>query len=93
MASVKIKELHSGILAGGKTGTVPWKNPPMKNVVGFWVAPSEPADGELVPGAVSFEITKISSKMDTPGHFRIEVTVKNTSTTYWGYVLYASYLG
>ena len=66
----------------------------MKNVVGFWVAPKEPADGELVPGSsVSFEITKISSKMDTPGHFRIEVTVKNTSTTDWGYVLYASYLG
>jgi hypothetical protein len=93
MASLKIQQIHSGSLDGGKSGTSTWKNPPVKNVVGFWVAPKELTGDEFLPGQVSFEITKVSSIMDGPNHFRVDVTVKNTGAIGWGYLLYMSYLG
>ena len=48
---------------------------------------------ELLPGKVSFEITKVVTEMDHPDHFVVWVTVKNTSDFTWGFELFESFIG
>jgi len=92
MASANIVKIGSGFLAGGATITKGWNNPPVKKVLGFWVAPREMTADEVILGQTSFQITKVDSIMDQPNHFVVKVTVKNTSTTGWDFELYMSYL-
>ena len=69
-----------------------WKNPPVHNVLGFWVAPRQLAAGEFLPAPASFQITDVVSKMDTPDHFVVEVHVKNTGGFEFGFELFMSFL-
>lgn len=91
MASVQVQELFSGKLSAGASTTIPWKNP-HKHVVGFWVAPPALPDDGIFFGKLSFEITKVLSMMDQFNHFRIEVTIKNSSSVEGFYKLYTYYL-
>ena len=92
MASANIQLIGDGYLDPSKTTTKGWNNPPVKKVLGFWVAPKALAPHELLVGPVSFQITSVTSTMDKPIIFVVTVTVKNTGSNPHGFDLYMSYL-
>jgi hypothetical protein len=93
MATAKIVQIGKGPLAAGKETTKVWKNPPLGNVLGFWVQPRKMTDGELLVGQPAFQITQVETKMDSPDHFVVRVTVKNTGDISWAFELFMSFLG
>ena len=93
MASIQVQELPTpGVLGAGLSQTIVWKNPP-KRVVGFWASPSELGEPFIFPGKMTLQVTKVESIMDQANHFRLEVTVKNSSAVEVYYALYMYYLG
>jgi hypothetical protein len=93
MATAKIVQIGKGSLDPGKETTKGWNNPPLGNVLGFWVQPSKLPEGGLLVGQPAFQITKVETKMDKPDHFVVRVTVKNTGDLNWEFELFMSFLG
>jgi len=93
MATTKIVQIGKASLAAGKETTKSWNNPPLGNVLGFWVQPRKMTEGELLVGQPGFQITKVETKMDSPNHFVVFVTVKNMGDISWDFELFMSFLG
>lgn len=93
MATANIIQIGKGTLAAGKETKKGWKNPPLGNVLGFWVQPRKLGSDELLTGTPSFQITKVETAMDSPNHFVVSVTVKNTGDMGFGFELFMSFLG
>ena len=93
MASANIVHIGSGSLDAGKSTTKGWNNPPLGKVLGFWVQPKALASGDILVGEASFQITGVTTTMNTPDHFVAQVTVKNTGTAGHGFDLFMSFLG
>lgn len=92
MATANIVKIGSGALNAGASTTKGWNNPPLGKVLGFWVQPQALASGEILVGEASFEITGVTTAMNTPDHFVARVTVKNTGTAGHGFDLFMSFL-
>jgi hypothetical protein len=93
MATANIVKIGSGSLNAGASTTKGWNNPPLGKVLGFWVQPQPLASGEILVGEASFQITGVTTTMNSPDHFVAQVTVKNTGTAGHGFDLFMSFLG
>lgn len=93
MATATMKQIGQGSLDPGKEIPKGWNNPPLGNVLGFWVQPRKMTAGELLVGQPAFQITKVETIMDKPDHFVVFVTVRNTGDITWGFELFMSFLG
>jgi hypothetical protein len=92
VATANIELIGSGSLAAGATTTKTWKNPPLGNVLGFWVQPRKLASEEILVGPAAFQIVSVVTKMDLPNHFVVEVQVKNVGSVDFGFELFLSWL-
>jgi hypothetical protein len=90
MANVSFQLLATGSLAAGASTTWSWNNAPSQRVWGFSVDPVDVTGDEILPGPSSFEITRVTYKLVSPGKRVISVQVKNTGAFTWSYNLYMS---